>query len=148
LAGDESETDVYKDDKSIDDNTLLYRRILNQPDPPAKQIVWDANKGCWRPSSIAFTDHKNGSPMSIAIGDTLKQNNLEPESILEGHENFSLVSFPAKAARGEARGVMRKPLENDPAHGEVFGKKTRGFKKVLVNASKWCVEPDLENPDQ
>ncbi|MDH5571977.1 MAG: hypothetical protein OEY89_09440 [Gammaproteobacteria bacterium] len=58
--------------------------------------------------------------MSVAPGDTLEEKGLEPDSVLEGHEGFSLVSFPAKVPHNKGQGIMRKPLENDPAHGEVF----------------------------
>lgn len=141
------------DDKTIDDDTLLYRRVMNCPDPPAKQIIWDDNKSCWRPSSIAFDDNR-GSPMSIALGDTLEEVGLDPDSVLIGHENFSLVSFPAKVPRDKELGVIRKPIEEDreqgvvadPAHGEVVGKKTSGVKRYLKNNAEWYIEPDLPEP--
>ena len=68
--------------------------------------------------------------MSIAIDDTLTEINLSPESLLIGHEGFSLAAFPALIARENNQGIMRNPLENDPAHGEVFGKKTKGVKEL------------------
>ena len=97
---------------------------MNQAEPPVKQIIWDGNKNCWRPSSIAFSNHRDGSAMSVALGDTLEKEGLSPDTVLEGHKGFSLVSFPAKIARNKKQGIMRKPLDGDPAHGEVFGEKT------------------------
>lgn len=141
------EPEEMEDDKTIDDDTLLYRRVMNQPCPPVKQIIWDDNTNCWRPSSAVFTNHPDGSPMSIALGDTLEQEGLSPDSVLIGHENFSLVSFPAYIPRSKNQGIMRKPLENDPAHGEVFGKKTGGVKKTLQKNSTWYKEPDLPKPE-
>ena len=135
-----------KDDKSILDDTFLYRRIINQPNPPVKQIVWNYNENCWRPSSIAFSDHPDGSAMSVAIDDTLRQNSLAPESVLNGHEGYSLAAFRAKSAREKGLGVERKPLDNDLAHGEVFGKKTGSVKKHLADAAEWIVPPDLPKP--
>lgn len=49
----------YTDDETIDNSTILYRRIMNQTEPPVRQIIWDDNKNCWRPSSVAFSDHQN-----------------------------------------------------------------------------------------
>jgi len=143
----EQEDTEHQDDKTIANDTLLYRRVINQPNPPAKQIVWDDNKNCWRPSSAAFTDHPNGSPMSVALGDTLQEEGLEPNSVLDGHENFCLVSFPASIPRSKAQGIMRKPLEGDPAHGEVFGKKTKSVKRALANNSEWHVPPNQPKPE-
>lgn len=145
-AKEQTESPENSDDKTIDDETLLYRRIMNQPNPPVSQIIWDANEKCWRPSSAAFTDHPNGSPMSIALGDTLEEQGLTPDSVLKGHENFSLVSFPARIPRSRGLKVMRKPLEGDPAHGEVAGKKTKSIKKFLANNSTWYKEPSLPKP--
>ena len=127
---------------------------MNQFNPPVKQIVWDDNKNCWRPSSVAFTDHRDGSPMSVALGDTLEEEGLEPDSVLVGHENFSLVSFPAKIPRSKGLGIIRKPIVGDPehgivadpAHGEVFGKKTKGVRNALKNNAEWYIEPDLPKP--
>jgi hypothetical protein len=141
-----SEYTDYLDDETISDDTLLYRRVLNQADPPVRQIIWDDNNKRWRPSSVAFDDHRDGSPMSIAIDDTLRELKMCPESVLKGHEGFSLAAFPAKVARQNGQGVMRKPLENDPAHGEVFGKKTKSVKKALAINSHWYIEPDIPSP--
>lgn len=129
-ANEQPEDTDYLDDKTIDDETLIYRRIMNQPYPPVKQIIWNENDNCWRPSTAAFSDHRDGSPMSVALGDTLEKEGLEPESVLEGHEGFSLVSFPAKIPQSKNLGIMRKPLEHDPAHGEVFGKKLEELKML------------------
>ena len=153
MSSNEQEENTNPDDKTIDNDTLLYRRVMNQPNPPVRQIVWDGNKRCWRPSSVAFTDNR-GSPMSIAIGDTLEKEGLEPDSVLIGHENFSLVSFPAKIPRDKKLGVIRKPIEEDleqgvvadPAHGEVVGKKTNGVKRYLKDNAEWYIEPDLPEP--
>lgn len=144
---EESQNTIYVDDETISNDTLLYRRVLNQPDPPVSQIVWDSNQACWRPSSIAFCDHKDGSAMSIAIDDTLKKEGLEPDSLLIGHENFSLATFPAIVARNKAQGIIRNPLKNDPAHGEVFGNKTSSVRRALAKGSKWYKAPNIPPPN-
>ena len=140
---DESDDSEVVDDKSIQDDTLLYRRVLNQPDPPVKQIIWDGNLNCWRPSSAAFDNHKDGSGMSVALGDALAKNGLSPESVLDGHEGFSLVCFEASVPRAKQQKIIRKPLVNDPAHGEVVGKKTTSVKRAMVKSSRWVVQPNL-----
>jgi hypothetical protein len=84
--------------------------------------------------------------MSIAIDDTLRELQISPKSVLIGHDGFSLAAFPAKVPRENEQGIMRKPLENDPAHGEVFGKKTKSVKKALANNSHWFIEPDIPPP--
>ena len=85
--------------------------------------------------------------MSIGLDDTLKSEGLKPESLLIGHEDFSLAMFTAEVARNKAQGIIRNPLENDPAHGEVFGKKTSGVRNALVSGSSWYVKPDISRPN-
>lgn len=146
LSGEALESE-YVDDPSISDETLLYRRVLKKSDPPVRQIIWDGINKCWRPSSAAFSDHKNGSPMSVGLGDALEQHGLTPDSLLAGHEDFALVCFEAKVVRSKGLGIIRRPIPpKELAHGEVFGKKTKGVKNALVNNSAWHGDPELPPP--
>lgn len=36
---------------------------------------------------------------------------------------------------------MSKPLENDPAHAEVFGPKPKGVRKKLAEGAEWVIAP-------
>ena len=139
-----SASSELEDDESISGDTLLYRRVLNQQNPPVRQIVWDENRNCWRPSSAAFTNHPDGSGMSVGIDDTYKELDIEPTTILNGHPNFSLTAFPTKAVREKNQKTIRKPLDGDPAHGEVIGKKTKSVKNAIIANCFWVVEPDIK----
>lgn len=134
----------YTDDISIKDAILLLRRV---PSKPKLTVIWDSNLNCWRPSSAAFDDHKNGSPMSITLSDTLGEIGRSYESVLSGYEDgFSLAAITAGIVREHDQGAAREPTDDEPAHGVVFGKKTRGVKRKLAKASVWIVEPDLPAP--
>lgn len=135
---------IYTDDESIENQTLLLRRV---PSTPKLTVIWDSNLNAWRPSSAAFDNHKNGSPMSIVLTDTLDRCGRKYESVLAGHEdNFSLAAFKAKVARENNQGIAREPILEEPAHGVVFGRKTKGVQRKLAKASIWIVEPDLPEP--
>lgn len=51
------------------------------------------------------------------------------------------MSFTAGLARGNRQGIMRKPLPEEPAHAEVFGKKTRGVKRAFAKHCDWIILP-------
>jgi len=135
---------TFRNDDSVSDDTLLLRRI---PSRPKLTIIWDSNLGCWRPSSAAFEDHKNGSPMSIVLEDTLIELGRALDSALTGHETgFSLAAITAGTARENNQGVARDPVDDEPAHGVVFGRKTKKTSRNLARSSTWIVEPDLAEP--
>lgn len=125
----------YRDDPAIPDEAQLFRRI------PPWHFIRDENVGKTRPSSAAFEDHPNGSPMSVILADTLAETGRIPETILAGHEGFALVTFSVELARECGQGVARDPLPDEPAHAVVFGKKTQGVKKKLARGASWVVKP-------
>lgn len=132
---------VYNDDLSIAGETLLLRRVLTKPD---LSIVWDANLNRWRPSSAAFDNHPNGSPMSIVLGDTLKQLGRSNESALRGHEmTHSLAAITAQVARDGGQGVAREPTVDEPAHGVVFGNKSKKVRASMAKQAVWIIPPAI-----
>ena len=125
----------YVDDPTTGDDAPLWRRV------PPRHFVFDDNLGIWRPSSAAFEDHPDGSPMSVVLGQEVLAEGRTTDSVLDGYDEFGLVSFPAELARVAGQGIMRRPLAEEPAHAEVFGKKTRSVKKALAKNCQWLVAP-------
>lgn len=133
---------VYTDDETVDNDTLLLRRI---PSNPNLTIVKDDNLGIYRPSSASFEDHVNKTPMSIVLSDTLEALGRSLESALHGHEiGFSLAAFTAGLARQCNQSVVRDPVDDEPAHGLVVGNKSKKVRRALAKGCQWIVEPDLE----
>jgi hypothetical protein len=125
----------YRDDLTIANDAPLWRRI------PPWHFVFDENDGKWRPSSAAFEDHPDGSPMSVVLGQQVLDEGRTAESVLEGYDGVALAGFDAGLARKCLQGIMRKPLPEEPAHAEVFGKKTGAVKKAFAKNSQWTVPP-------
>jgi hypothetical protein len=125
----------YADDPTIPDPSELWRRI------PPKQIVPDENLGGLRPSSAAFDNHRNGSPMSVHLADVLAELGRGPNTVLVGHDDFALAAITAGLARECGQGVARDPLPEEPAHGLVFGKKTKAVRKILALGYRWVIPP-------
>jgi len=136
----------YQDDESIPDDSLLLRRILSDPNI---HIVWDDNLGCWRPSSAAFDNDRNGNPMSVVLSVELVRLNRSMESALRGHKDgYSLASVTAGFTRNlsQIQKIVKDPTPEEPAHGLVAGKKTQSVRRNLAKNSQWIVEPDLPKP--
>lgn len=130
----------YVDDPTIEDDSPLWRRI------PPWHFVSDENLQCKRLSSAAFSDNsKDKSPMSVALGHEVLAAGRTAESVLQKHEGFGLVSFCAGLARELNQGIRRKPLDDEPAHAEVFGKKTKGVQRAFAKNCQWVIRmPDDE----
>lgn len=127
---------LYVDDVTIDDGSLLWRRI------PPWQVVFDENLGRVRPSSAAFDDHPNGSPMSVLIAADVLSSGRTADSVIQPFAGFAMASFTAGLARSCQQGVARQPLEDEPAHAIVFGRKSGSVTKRFAKESCWVVPPE------
>ena len=129
----------YTDDDTILREVELYRRI------PPEWLVRDQNLGIVRPSSQAFQDSRDGTPMSVALSDVLLAAGREPGSVLAGLEGFALASITAGLARECRQGIQRDPIQEEPAHAFVFGKKTSGVKSRFAKECRWVIQPENTN---
>lgn len=108
-------SDDYSDDPTIPSDAELWRRI------PPWHFVHDGNTGQIRPSSAAFEDHPNGSPMSVILA----QEAGDPQHALAGHQGFALASITAALAREHGLGMARDPRPDDPPMRWSSERKTR-----------------------
>lgn len=125
----------YTNDPTIPNDAELWRRI------PPHHIFYDENEGRWRPSTAAFENHPNGSPMSVLLGEMVLRSGRGPLDILTGYEGYALASIAAGLARQCNQGVAREPLPDEPAHAVVFGEKTYSVKKRFACGCGWAVGP-------
>ena len=128
-------SDEYVDDPSILNEDILLRRIM--PD----WWRFDQNLNAVRPSSQAFNDHRSGTAMSVHLLTVLEKHGAEANAVLDGLPGFALAAITAGLVRQWGQGVRRAPLAGDPAHAEVFGKKTQAVRRALARHSTWMVEP-------
>jgi len=130
------ESRSYEDDTTILDDAELWRRM------PPLHVVPDKNRGGKRISSAAFTDHPNGTPMSVVLGQDLLEAGRDAYSVIVGHDNFCLASVTAELARSLEQGIVRRPLNDEPAHAEVFGRKAAGVRKQFAREATWVIGPE------
>ena len=81
--------------------------------------------------------------MSILLAEEVASSSRGTEAALTGHQGFALSQLTAGLARECGQGVARDPLPDEPAHGLVFGEKTRRIRKKLAVGSQWVVLPTL-----
>jgi hypothetical protein len=124
----------FADDPAIADDVDLWRRILPQ------WVVKDENTGELRPSSAAFDDSPDGSPMSVVIEKIAMAQQISPAKVLNGYVGYGLCAFTAGLARALELSIATRPeVHGEPAHGFVVGKKTRSVRKKLSKASRWVI---------
>lgn len=120
----------YKDDPSIPDQSDLYRRVH------PSQAVFDEKIGEHRPSSAAFKDHPNGSPMSVNLLCVMQDLNVDPVSYtLSDFPNYYLAIIECGFTRSLNQAIAHEPLQDNHAHGVVFGEKP---KKLCRKLAKNC----------
>ena len=119
------------DDPSVANDCRLYRRI------PPTQVVRDSNSGLERPSSASFTNGRDGSYMSVVLGDTLARDGRQSSQLLENYPGYRLVSFTAEFLRSLQQGLIRAPTPDEPAHGGVTGPKPYSVRKKMSQKACW-----------
>jgi hypothetical protein len=122
----------YPDNPSIKDTDQILRRIH------PSHWIRDSNLGKIRPTSQAFKDSSDGTPMSINLNNLLKS----PEEAIEGYPGHLLVSFTAGFARHTLnQRVGPEPLPEDPSHGYVAGDKGKSNREKFANSADWVIKP-------
>lgn len=123
------------DDPAIGDTAVLWRRIH-----PA-WIIMDDNAGQMRVSSAAFDDSSDGSPLSVLLADVVIQTNRNAQDIVAKYEGYALAAIDAGLVRKNGQGVAATPEPDEPAHGSVFGSKTKANKRGMAKAAVWVIKP-------
>jgi len=128
--------DGFCDDPTILDGAALWRRI------PPWHFVTDQNLGVVRPSSAAFENDPDDSPMSVFLAEIIEEAGRTADDTLVGHAGFALSAFTAGLARHLKQGVAPDPEPNEPAHAVVFGAKPKkSVCRVLAKKSEWVIPP-------
>lgn len=130
---------MIPDDAPVPEDMSLYRRVH------PSEIVWNDNDGCLRPNSGVFKDHE----MSVHLDDVLRDEEREPESVLDDKPQHSLVSLTVGFVEGEEQTVRRTPKPDDASHGDVCGNKSQGRRRKFARAAQFVVlREDALNPDE
>lgn len=125
----------YTDDSTIRDADSLWRRV------PPWHLVYDENDNVIRPTSAAFEDSPDGSPMSVLLAQIVADTGRGPKDAVRGFPGFAMASITAGLSRRCRQGVARDPLTDEPAHAVVFGPKTQSVRRKLAKGADWIIPP-------
>lgn len=108
------------DDPLIDDDEILYRRVLDRAD----MVTRDENLGRWTPVNAAVRFDPDG--MSVYLDSILRSGGVGPAEVAAEREGSVVFSVPARAPRSLDLGVRHTPAgpEGEPvayAHGAIVG---------------------------
>lgn len=129
---------------AIKDTDDVWRRI------PPDQVVTDAKvPGGMRPSTAAFNNSSDGSPMSVVVEPVAIVNGLGPGDAIAGKApGMALVGLETGTLRGDNQLVFHSPdtttVPPEPcafAHGSVDGRKPKSVRNRWSLASRWVVPP-------
>lgn len=124
----------FPDDPRCAGGVRLLRRI------PEWHVYYDKNRGCVRPSSAAFEDDGDGSPMSVYRRDVIDDEGGEPARVMVGHAGFGLASVGAGEARSKNQTVCSDPLPEESAHAVVCGPKPKSVRRWFARNADWAIE--------
>ena len=129
----------YVDDPAISDDENLWRRVHH------KHIINDENRGRVRPTSAAFRDSSDGSPMSALRAKVVNETARRPEDVLDANHPY-LASMRVQMLRSRELGIdPRKHMgHEDPAHVYVFGNKTKSTRAAIAENAEWVIGPLVE----
>jgi hypothetical protein len=114
----------------IVDGDNLLRRVH------PSQVVDDKNLGTKRPSSGAFTDTELSADSELLLA----KYGLDLSFCLKAYAGYSLVRFAVQFARSNGMVVTHTPKEDNPAHTDVTGKKSKALQRQFAAASEWAHE--------
>ena len=124
------------DDESIQDNDLLWRRIVNIAD-----WVKRASNGSYRVSSAAFIDGIDGE-VSVCLAALTFQ-----EGVLLNRPDDGLVEIEAGIPRSLGHAIVRDPTPEDPSHALICPSPNKNPStrkrdaRAMAVAAKWLVKP-------
>lgn len=122
---------AFEDDPSIAGEERLFRRI------PRTWVGWD-EQGNAAISSAAFKDEE----LSINIESFMTRDGRPPADAIRAYSGYGLAAITAAHARSLNQRVAPDPLEEEPAHGVVYGHKKRGgIAGKLRDGATWIIVP-------
>jgi hypothetical protein len=124
------------DDLTVGGDVDLFR-LVN----PDLDIDWDHDNQRWLVKSRAFQNTTGTDRMSVVLGDVLEAEGRPPPDARRSKPEWYVVALTGRQVRTEDQGIVRNPIEEESAHGDVIGDKGRGRRRRFVRLARWIVEP-------
>ncbi len=126
---------VTDDMADIVDDSNLLRRVCPQ------WLIYNENDEIERVSSAAFRNQKNSEAFSVLIESVVLDTGRNVVDVLNNYSGYGLASFTAGLARNCGQRIVPFPENNEPAHANVVGTKTKGISRRFASECRLVVLP-------
>ena len=139
------------EDGEIGDDVLVYRFVSIR--------FCSFVNGEWEFQSGAFdnarpeNEDESKDDMSVVLGDRLAELEREPENLTTDtpwtDEDWGVAVLEAGYLKKERQRqeILRTPTEEEPAHGDVRGKKNSACRRRIKANAAWLVRPTAPAPE-
>jgi hypothetical protein len=109
---------------------------------------WEFQSGAFDNATPLNSD-ESSEDMSVVLGDVLAALRRTPEALpmeaplcVGNPEEWGVAVLEAAFLRNEeSQEIVRSPLPDEPAHGDVRGKKNTKLRRRLKKHANWVVQP-------
>ena len=110
----------------LDDGLTVLRRVRNY------EVLMEED-GTRRPSSQAFIQGGPDGNVSVYL-----TSETTPERITRDYPGTYVAEVEISTLRGQGLDVEREPVEGDPGHCNITGRKTRSRSRAIAQSSRWA----------
>jgi hypothetical protein len=130
----------------VGDDVLVYRLIRATACKPVGG-EWVFQSGAFD-NATPLTEAECSEDMSVVLGDTLADLRRIPEALpvetpcAGDPDEWGVAVLKARFLRTEEEQELRRtPIEDEPTHGDVRGKKNTKRRRRLKQHAEWVVQP-------
>ena len=109
----------------LDDGLIVLRRVRDY------EVLQD-DEGNQRPSSQAFIQGGPDGNVSVYLA-----SETTAERISRDYPNTYIAEVEISTIRAQGLDVEREPIEGDPGHCNIIGRKTRSRTRAIARSSRW-----------
>jgi hypothetical protein len=134
-------------DSSVDDAVRIYRLVPTWNCQPVNG-EWEFQSGAFD-NATPMNAEESADDMSVVLGDTLAALARlstalpnEAPACVENPDEWGVAVLEARFLKqDESQEIRRTPLDGEPAHGDVRGKKNLKRRRRLKKHANWVVQP-------
>ena len=113
----------------VNDNEIVMRRVTRTG------VTRDEDQGIIRPSSDAFLQGGPEGNVSVYLA-----SETTPERITREFPDTYVALVEVSAIRAQGLEVEREPVEHDPGHCNITGRKTAAKRRAIARSARWAEE--------
>ena len=114
---------------TVNDNEIVMRRVARTG------VTRDEDQGSIRPSSDAFLQGGPEGNVSVYLA-----SETTPERITREFPGTYVALVEVSAIRAQGLEVEREPVEHDPGHCNITGRKTAAKRRAIARSARWAEE--------